>query len=127
MPTKNKYFSVEEANSIVPQLLVDIPRLQELMNDLTQRYPDVEKARKNAQLNGGSLQGVDYINCIFKINSLTEQFESKGVILKGIEHGLVDFPALRDGKEIYLCWKNPEPRIEYWHDIHAGFSGRQRI
>ena len=127
MPAKNKYFSVEEANAVIPELLVDIPRLQQLIENLSQKYPDVKKAREKAQLNGGSMQGADYVNCVFNINYLTEKLESKGCILKGIKHGLVDFLSLRDGKEVYLCWKIPEQRIEYWHDINSGFSGRQRI
>ena len=127
MPTKNKYFSIEEANAVIPQLLVVIPKIQSLMQNLSHKYPDVKKARERAQLNGGSLQGADYINCALKINYLTEELESKGCILKGIKHGLVDFLALREGKEVYLCWKNPEEKIEYWHDIQSGFAGRQRI
>ena len=127
MPTKNKYFSIEEANAVIPQLLVDIPVIQSLMGNLSNKYPDVKKAREKAQFNGGSLQGADYINCALKINYLTEGLESKGCILKGIKHGLVDFLALREGKEVYLCWKNPEEKIEYWHDIQSGFAGRQRI
>ena len=127
MSIKNKYFSVEEANAFIPKLLIDIPRIQDLLKRLVNDFPDVRKAREKAQHNGGSLQGVDYINCVLMINSLTEELESKGCILKGIEHGLIDFPSLRDGKEVYLCWKNPETRIEYWHDIQSGFAGRQRI
>ena len=127
MSIKNKYFSVEEANAFIPKLLIDIPRIQDLMKRLVNDFPDVRKAREKAQQNGGSLQGADYINCVLMINSLTEELESKGCVLKGIEHGLIDFPSLRDGKEVYLCWKNPEPRIEYWHDIQSGFAGRQRI
>ena len=127
MSNKNKYFSVEEANAIIPELLVNIPRLQGLLQDLTEKYPDVNKAREKAQFNGGSLQGADYINCVLNINYLTEQLESKGLILKGIKHGLVDFLSMRNGREVYLCWKVPEQRIEYWHDIEAGFAGRQRI
>jgi hypothetical protein len=73
------------------------------------------------------LQGTGYINCVLQINSLTEGLEAQGCVLKGIEYGLVDFPSLRNGKEVYLCWKNPEERIEYWHDIQSGFAGRQRI
>ena len=127
MLNKNKYFSVEEANEVVPILLVDIPLIQELMEDLAHKYPDVNKARNKAQFNGGSLQGVDYVNCVFKINHLVEKLESKGCILKGVKHGLVDFLSLREGEEVYLCWKNPEQRIEYWHDLLSGFAGRQRI
>ena len=127
MSNKNKYFSVEEANAIIPELLVNIPQLQGLLQDLTEKYPDVNKAREKAQFNGGSLQGADYINCVLNINYLTEQLESKGLILKGIKHGLVDFLSMRNGREVYLCWKVPEQSIEYWHDIEAGFAGRQRI
>ena len=127
MSIKNKFFSVEEANGLIPQLLIDIPRIQILMKSLTDEYLDVDKARKKVQLNGGSMQGADYLNCVLKINYLTDELESKGCVLKGIEHGLVDFPSLRDGKEVYLCWKNPEQQIEYWHDIQSGFTGRQRI
>ena len=127
MPIKSKFFSVEEANAYIPQLLINIPRIQILMKSLTDEYLDVDKARKKVQMNGGSMQGADYLNCILKINYLTDELESKGCVLKGIEHGLVDFPSLRDGKEVYLCWKNPEQQIEYWHDIQSGFTGRQRI
>ena len=127
MPIKNKFFSVDEANAFVPQLLIDIPRIQILMKSLTDEYLDVDNARKKAQMNGGSMQGADYLNCVLKINYLTDELESRGCVLKGIEHGLVDFPSLRDGKEVYLCWKNPEQQIEYWHDIQSGFTGRQRI
>ena len=127
MSIESKFFSVEEANAYIPQLLIDIPRIQILMKSLTDEYLDVDKARKKVQLNGGSIQGADYLNCILKINYLTDELESKGCVLKGIEHGLVDFPSLRDGKEVYLCWKNPEQQIEYWHDIQSGFTGRQRI
>ena len=127
MSIKNKFFSVDEANAFVPQLLIDIPRIQILMKSLTDEYLDVDNARKKAQMNGGSMQGADYLNCVLKINYLTDELESRGCVLKGIEHGLVDFPSLRDGKEVYLCWKNPEQQIEYWHDIQSGFTGRQRI
>ena len=127
MSINSKFFSVEEANVYIPQLLIDIPRIQILMKSLTDEYLDVDKARKKVQMNGGSMQGADYLNCILKINYLTDELESKGCVLKGIEHGLVDFPSLRDGKEVYLCWKNPEQQIEYWHDIQSGFTGRQRI
>ena len=118
---------MEEANAIIPQLLIDIPRLQKLMDDLTQKFPDIKNAREKAQFNGGSVQGIDYINCVLRINYISEELESKGCILKGIKHGLVDFLSMRDGKEVYLCWKVPEMRIEYWHDIHSGFAGRQRL
>ena len=64
------------------------------MKSLVSEFPDISKAREKAQLNGGSLQGADYINCVLQINYLTEELENKGCILKGIEHGLVGFSFL---------------------------------
>jgi hypothetical protein len=127
MSKKKRFFTVDEANAVVPLLLKDVPQLQKLLQSLARNFPDVKKARDNVQWNGGSIQGVDYLSCVLQLNSTMGNLESKGCILKGIPEGLVDFPSLRDGKEVYLCWKAPEPRIEYYHDIHAGFAGRQRI
>ena len=53
--------------------------------------------------------------------------ESSGCLLKDLEKGLIDFPALLDGHEVYLCWQRGEPRIEYWHRIEDGFAGRRLI
>ena len=121
-----KYFTLEEANSHVPQLLQDIPLIQELARGLN-KFPDVKKAWEKAKLNGGSNQGAAYLSVALKINNLVEGIESKGIILKGLVDGLVDFPAIREGKEIYLCWKVPEQKIEYWHDVNDGFKGRKPI
>ncbi|MEE2986969.1 MAG: DUF2203 domain-containing protein [Nitrospinota bacterium] len=126
MPEK-KYFSLEEANSIVPKLLKKVPEMQGLTEKLQKGFPDVEKARKKAQQNGGSVEGGQYLETALSLNNLIKEFESKGCILKGISEGLVDFPSIRDGREVYLCWKAPEERIEYWHDIDAGFAGRRKI
>ena len=125
MPAK-KYFTLEEANSHVPQLLRDVPLIQELSQGLN-KFPDVKKAWEKAKFNGGSNQGGAYLSIALKINDLVEEIESKGIILKGMNEGLVDFPTIRDGKEVYLCWKMPEEKIEYWHDINAGFTGRKPI
>ena len=124
--SQKKYFTLEEANSHVPQLLQDIPLIQELARGLN-KFPDVKKAWEKAKLNGGSHQGTAYLSVALKINNLVEGIESKGIVLKGLADGLVDFPALREGKEIYLCWKVPEQKIEYWHDVNDGFKGRKPI
>jgi hypothetical protein len=51
----------------------------------------------------------------------------RDIVLRDLERGLVDFPALRDGHEVYLCWVEGEPDIEFWHDLDAGFAGRQSL
>ena len=125
MPHKN--FTVEEANGLIPYLLDWVPRLQVLYSLMNQSFPDIQKARSKAEYGGGSVFGTDYLNVVLRANQITRNLEKKGCVLKGIEMGLVDFPSVRDGKEVYLCWKNPEQKIRFWHDMDSGFAGRQPI
>lgn len=62
-----------------------------------------------------------------KLVEAAGELEELGVEFKGIELGLVDFPALRDGEIVYLCWKYGEDRIENWHSLEAGYAGRQPL
>ncbi len=122
-----KFFTVEEANALVPDLLEVVPRLQALHKKLNKDFPDVRNAWEQARNNGGSLQGADYLNVALLANRLTKFLEDRGCVIKGIEMGLIDFPSLREGREVYLCWKNPETEIQFWHDLDTGFAGRQPI
>jgi hypothetical protein len=62
-----------------------------------------------------------------KLRSLLENFEQSGVLVKDLEKGLVDFPTLFRGEEVYLCWKLDEASIRFWHGTHEGFAGRKAI
>ncbi|PIQ97012.1 MAG: hypothetical protein COV67_06550 [Nitrospinae bacterium CG11_big_fil_rev_8_21_14_0_20_56_8] len=125
--TEKKHFSLAEANAMIPHLLETVPQIQTLANRLAKDFPDIVAARQKSQENGGSLEGAAYLQTSLKLNKKIQGLESKGCILKGVSNGLVDFPTLRDGKLVYLCWKIPEKKIEYWHDVDAGFAGRQPI
>jgi hypothetical protein len=122
-----KYFTVEEANALIPDLLDWVPRLQELFTLMDKGFPDIQKARSQAEYGGGSVHGTEYLKVALKANQITRGLEKQGCVLKGIEMGLVDFPAIRDGREVYLCWKVPEREIRFWHDLNTGFAGRQPI
>lgn len=126
MPQK-KFFTLEEANSMVPQLLKEVPRIQTLASDLRTKYPDVKNAWQQHRYNGGSVEGTMYLGTALRLNGIMSDLESKGCIIKGIKEGLVDFPSIRDGREIYLCWKAPEKEIQFWHEIDSGYAGRKRI
>lgn len=127
MASKKKFFTLDEANSIIPQLLKEVPQIQRLGSRLTQDFPDIKNAWEKAKFNGGSVEGSAYLVVALQLNKIVKDLESKGCILKGINDGLVDFPALREGREVYLCWKMPESKIEFWHDLDTGFAGRQPI
>ncbi len=126
MPSK-KLFTLDEANSLVPKLLGWVPEIQKLFTSMTQDFPDIRNAREKSKWSGGSAEGVGYLNAVMKYNYLIRQVESIGCEIKGIREGLVDFPSIREDREVYLCWRMPEKEIRFWHDLHTGFSGRQPI
>ena len=126
MPSK-KLFTLDEANAFVPQLLDLVPKIQKLSASLNNNFPDIKNARDKAKWNGGSDQGVDYLNAVLKYNDLMSKIEEMGCEVKGIREGLIDFLSLREGREVYLCWRMPEKEILFWHDLNAGFSGRKPI
>ena len=126
MPSK-KLFTLDEANAFVPQLLDLVPKIQKLSVSLNNDFSDIKNARDKAKWNGGSDQGVDYLNAVLKYNDLMRKIEEMGCEVKGIREGLIDFPSLREGREVYLCWRMPEKEILFWHDLNAGFTGRKPI
>ena len=122
-----KLFTLDEANAFVPQLLDLVPKIQKLSISLNNNFPDIKNARDKAKWNGGSDQGVDYLNAVLKYNDLMRKIEEMGCEVKGIREGLIDFPSLREGREVYLCWRMPEKEILFWHDLNSGFTGRKPI
>ena len=125
--SSKKLFTLDEANAFVPQLLDLVPKIQKLSVSLKNNFPDIKNARDKARWSGGSEQGVDYLNAVLKYNDLMQRIEEMGCEVKGIREGLIDFPSLREGREVYLCWRMPEKEILFWHDVNAGFSGRKPI
>jgi hypothetical protein len=125
--TSKKIFTLEEANDVIPELLGWVPEIQKLSNSMNRDFPDIRNAREKAKWSGGSVQGTSYLSVVLKYNHLIQKIESIGCEIKGIREGLVDFPSIREGREVYLCWRMPEKEIRFWHGLDAGFSGRQPI
>ncbi len=81
-------------------------------------WPVIEKAIGN----GGNQAASQATREFERINQLAHEIQALGGMIKDLNDGLVDFPALRDGREVYLCWKYGRAEIEFWHEIEAGFS-----
>jgi len=123
-----KYFTLSEANSILPQikLLVDeIREKREKLYKVIDFYED-ELEGHNDELEIMYLK-TEINETNEEINELIEIIESFGTYVKGIDPFLVDFPALYNGEEIYLCWQEGENCIEYWHKTSEGFGGRKHV
>ena len=126
-PETPKLFTVEEANSL-------LPRLRELLADvslhrdaLRERAPHLEPILRAAGTNGGGRIGSEYGVEAYKLYLAIERIRELGVVLKDLDVGLLDFPHQREGRVVVLCWHPPEERIGYWHEIEAGYAGRQPL
>jgi hypothetical protein len=79
---------------------------------------------------GSDLGGKDVSSMmmdLLQVNVQVRRIQEMGVVIKDFDRGLVDFPHLRQGREVFLCWELEEDDIEFWHDIETGYSGRERL
>jgi hypothetical protein len=122
-----RYFSIEEANAaleVVRPLIAEILDIRtEILASQAEVWPIMEKAAGNGGSKSASLLEREFE----RLSSLVRQVSATGAILKDLNAGLVDFLSLREGREVYLCWQYGEDMVAYWHDLDAGFSGRQLI
>jgi len=121
-----KTFTIQEANDLLPEVKVLLKKIQSSHRHLSPFRNKAKKAAEGADLGGGGmLEGVEYANRLTRLTLETAELEALGVQLKDFERGLVDFPSLREGRIVLLCWQLGEgDELEWWHDVDAGFAGR---
>ncbi len=122
----SKHYTIEEARGLLPRIRKWLEEIDALRDRLVQL--DV---RLNSLSSTGNDVGGETVNSSLKLRadfqSVLQEFAARGIQIKDLERGLIDFPALRDGKEILLCWEKGEQDIEYWHDLESGYPGRERL
>jgi hypothetical protein len=121
-----RHFSREEANALLPQLTGLLSQLQEAKDELTDTEAH-EALSEAAPTNGGGEQGRQVGVAFLEVRRILETVERAGIVLRDIDQGLVDFPALMDGREVYLCWELGEDEVGYWHDLEGGYGGREPL
>jgi hypothetical protein len=124
-----KLFTVEEANTLLVSVRPIIKSIQRSHRRLASYQTAAKQASEGAERGGGGMrQGPQYARLLLELSFGAGQLESLGVQLKDYTQGLIDFPSMRDGRVVLLCWKADEgDRVEWWHDIEAGFGGRQPL
>ena len=124
-----KLFTVEEANSLLPSVRPILKSIQKSHRRLITFQGAAKQAAHGAERGGGGmLPGPRYAELLVELSTHAGQLESLGIQLKDYQRGLIDFPSMRDGRVVLLCWKADEgDRLEWWHDVEAGFAGRQPL
>lgn len=126
-PTFERLFTVEEANALIPRLREILGELALHRDALRERAPDMEPILEAALGNGGGKAGSEYGAEAYNLYLAVERLRELGVVLKDLDMGLLDFPHEREGRIVYLCWHPPEENVAYWHEIDAGYAGRQPL
>jgi hypothetical protein len=117
-------FTLEEANAAIPELTRSLSLIREARQVV---FSHGERVREGSSGNGGGPEGAEYLEASRVLKAEVERIAGDGIILRDAESGLVDFPAERDGRVIYLCWQLGEDRVAHWHDPDTGFSGRKPL
>ncbi len=126
-PAFERLFTVEEANDLLPRLREILDEVALHRDALRDKAPDMEPILRSAIGNGGGKAGTEYGVEAYKLHLAVERIRELGVVLKDLDMGLLDFPHEREGRVVFLCWHPPETSVTYWHDIDAGYAGRQPL
>ena len=124
-----KLFTVEEANALLPTVRGVVRRIQRAYARVSAAQEQARQAAAGAAHGGGGMEGgAGYVMSLSELAEASGELEGLGVQLKDYERGLIDFPAMRDGRVVLLCWQMGEgDELEWWHDLEAGFAGRQPL
>ena len=124
-----KLFSVEEANALLPTVQGIVGAIQRAYAKLLSFREAAMHAAEGAELGGGGMvEGAVYVKLLAKIGERAGELEALGVQLKDYERGLIDFPSMRAGRVVLLCWQIGEgDEVSWWHDVDTGFAGRQPL
>ena len=122
-----KHFSLPEARAMLPQLR----RLFKELQTRRERARQAEEQLGNSLNTSGGDLGGKLVSALMAdlaaLNTEARQLQERGVLIKDFDRGLVDFPSLRGGREVFLCWELEEDDIEFFHDIADGYAGRERL
>jgi hypothetical protein len=121
-----KHYTRDEARALLPVLREWLDRLESLRSKFEQDATRLTDSRPSGHDVGGELVNTS-VKRLADIKDLLRKFQDREILIKDLDRGLLDFPALIGGKEVFLCWEKDEEDIEFWHDIDSGYAGRERL
>jgi hypothetical protein len=121
-----RHYSREEAQALLPQIRIWLERLYQLRQEMDKMDTRLAGMLAPGADLGGTLVN-RWIRTAAEMKDVLLEFYRRQIQIKDIDRGLVDFPALIGGKEVFLCWEKGEESVEFWHDLDAGFAGREPL
>lgn len=128
------HFTLSEARTLLGWLESKLSQLEPYKREVAKHRPRLAELMGTNRSNGSNHLEVEMQRLLQLVEELEksmqdilEQITGKGIIVRDLERGLVDFPSLRKGREVHLCWLRGEPDIRFWHETDVGFAGRQPL
>ena len=122
-----KYYTPKEANNLLEIVRPMIGEMITISEKIREKQPELWALAEKSAGNGGNPTLSKLLPDFDRLHNLLHQIQDMDIEVKDATIGLIDFVALKDGREIYLCWKYGEEQIQFYHEIEAGFAGRQKI
>jgi len=122
--TEDRLYTLEEANAELPDLRERLPRLRIARDGLIAAS---ERIKEAVASDGGGVAEAGWFTHQQTLKTELEHLAERGILLRDPEVGLVDFPAERDGRRIYLCWRLGEDEVAWYHEENAGFGSRKPL
>jgi hypothetical protein len=119
-----KHYTRDEASALLPQIRRWLGRLNELRKDLDRFDKRMAGVLEN-DIGGDTVN--QWIRALAEMQEVLAEFQRRQIFIKDVERGLIDFPAIIGGREVFLCWESDEDDVEFWHDLESGFGGRERL
>lgn len=121
-----KHFDLAEARALLPAIRRWFQEIWNRSEALQSCETRLEGLVPTGLDRGGDLVN-EWTRNLIHLQSTLNQFNRRGILVKDLNRGLIDFPAVRGDKEILLCWEMGEEDIEHWHDLDSGYSGREPL
>jgi len=122
----DKHYTREEARALLPQIRQWLAELNRLRQELERCDRRLSGLMGQGSDTGGELVN-RWIRTLADMQQVLAEFQRRRIFIKDLSRGLVDFPAIIGGREVFLCWEQQEDDIEFWHDLDTGFSGREKL
>ena len=116
----------EEARKLLPQIDAWLQQLLHLDDRLNKAAARVDQLMAAGQDRGGATVE-EYLSLQADCLQILSEFSKRQIVVKDLARGLIDFPSILDGREVFLCWEQGETDVEFWHEIDGGYAGRERL
>lgn len=120
------HYTLQQARALLPKVRKWLKQLTRLRDELEKYDKQIGTLLAPGRDVGGPVVNA-WVKALADLKSVLMEFHRRDIQIKDLERGLIDFPAIIDDREVFLCWEQEEDDIEFWHDLDAGYAGRERL